>query len=736
VVEPRGVCGRVGGVFALAMLPFGVVGAAPAAAGQDPGAAPERQTAQVFPVEVERVVVDVVVTDEEGTSVADLTRADFTVEEDGKPQEIAEFELVEVGEGTSIVAPDVSSITTNASVPVSAGRSFVVVFDDLHLSPQSAKRAKEVLDQYLRSFFRQGDRVTVAPTAGGAWWTVTMPSGADSLLSYLGHLVGRRIPDRSPLRMSDYEALRIHLGRDNDVEEQVSRRFDQTVLNRMDDGSGEGRSFGLVQARAAEVYADTAALTRATLDVLSRALGSLTGVRGFKSVILVSDGFVYDRSLREYKEVGEASRRSRTAIYFLDSQGLTGTRTTVGADAAGPLSMVSNATQQAEMRDLGLALGSGAMEIAGSHLLAVDSGGFRVGGTNNMAEAMWRIVRESRAYYLIGYQPTNTKRDGEFRKIEVKVARAGLKVRARQGYYAPSEGGETKVSPGRMDPRVRKALDAPHERDEIPLRVTSYVMEPTGEEEVMVLLAAEADPAAIDFLPQGGRLAATLDSLVQVSAQASGQSAARPRRIDLDLSPPMRDLVVRTWIPFSASFRLPAGAYQALVLIKDSRSERIGTVRHEFEVPDLVAFRTSTPVLTDTFQPAADKSLRPVSLARRRFASGTQLACLFDVYGAAPDQLTGLPEVSLGYRVGRTVGSPDSTWKPKPVAPGPEGSVSQRIDISLRGAEPGDYELVLLVRDEVSGNSLELREPFVVEAAKPASIPQAGTQPQEKPTRP
>jgi hypothetical protein len=82
------------------------------------------------------------------------------------------------------------------------------------------------------------------------------------------------------------------------------------------------------------------------------------------------------------------------------------------------------------------------------------------------------------------------------------------------------------------------------------------------------------------------------------------------------------------------------------------------------------------------------------------------------------------------------VGSPDSTWTPTPIAPGPEGSVSQRIDLSLSGAEPGDYNLVLLVRDEVSGQSLELREPFAVEAAKPDAVPQAGTQPEEKPTRP
>src|SRR5205807_2351007 len=38
--------------------------------------------------------------------------------------------------------------------------------------------------------------------------------------------------------------------------------------------------------------------------------------------------------------------------------------------------------------------------------------------------------------YNIGYTPTNSKRDGTFRKVEIKAKQQGYKVQARSGYYA------------------------------------------------------------------------------------------------------------------------------------------------------------------------------------------------------------------------------------------------------------------------------------------------------------
>jgi VWFA-related protein len=56
---------------------------------------------------------------------------------------------------------------------------------------------------------------------------------------------------------------------------------------------------------------------------------------------------------------------------------------------------------------------------------------------DKLKDAFDQIASELRSQYSIGYTPTNNKRDGSFRKIDIK-SKAG-KVQARKGYYAPTK---------------------------------------------------------------------------------------------------------------------------------------------------------------------------------------------------------------------------------------------------------------------------------------------------------
>ena len=70
--------------------------------------------------------------------------------------------------------------------------------------------------------------------------------------------------------------------------------------------------------------------------------------------------------------------------------------------------------------------------------LSKDTGGtvIRASRESDLAESFQEIAEELRTQYLLGYTPTHTKRDGSFRKIQVKVNERGYKVQARRGYYA------------------------------------------------------------------------------------------------------------------------------------------------------------------------------------------------------------------------------------------------------------------------------------------------------------
>jgi VWFA-related protein len=73
--------------------------------------------------------------------------------------------------------------------------------------------------------------------------------------------------------------------------------------------------------------------------------------------------------------------------------------------------------------------------------LSEETGGrvIRVKNQKETAAAFKQIADELRTQYLLGYTPTNSKHDGTFRKIRLRVLKGDYKVQARRGYYAPSQ---------------------------------------------------------------------------------------------------------------------------------------------------------------------------------------------------------------------------------------------------------------------------------------------------------
>jgi VWFA-related protein len=674
-----------------------------------------------FPSQVELVTVDVVVTDKKGAPIAGLTRDSFSVSEDGTPQSIASFEAITVPPTASVKAPERPRVSVNTDREVRTGRSFVIVFDDIHLTPFMAQRAKGAVAEFLRSGVREGDLVTLVATGGGAWWSTRMEAGREELITMLKRLDGRHIPDTSPDRMSEYEAMKIHVYRDQTVEARVSRRFETYgVSARNAGGSSDTLSSTttgdpLVEARAADVYYQSVTKNRITLQVLERVLNSLAPTKGRKSLLLVSEGFIMDTNLDEFKRVVQNSRRSNVAIYFVDTRGLGGMPEYFTA-AFGPA---------IDTQDIGAAFMEDLEASEGSESLASDTGGFSVKNTNDLNKGIQRIADESRTYYLLGYNSTNTARDGRFRKIQVKVAEKNIQVRARKGYYAPLEGGKSALDrkPEAGDPQIQAALDSPYEEDAVPLRMTSYVFAETLLGKANVLVATDVDLRGFAFQENEGRALDTLDFLLVVAHRETGEYFRYDQKIDMKLLPETRQRMARTWFPIVRDFELATGGYQAKIVVRDKNSGRIGTVVHEFEVPDLSQFRVSSPVLSDTLQPAPEGSKErptPALLARRTFASGSMLYSQFEVYGAAKDKQTGMPRVSAGYVIRRKDGTVVTQTPASLINPTSIGKLSRMIGVQLENATPGEYELVLGFKDEISGKTLELREPFIIAAAAAA----------------
>jgi VWFA-related protein len=540
-----------------------------------------------------------------------------------------------------------------------------------------------------------------------------MPQGRADLLEILKGLDARRVPENATERMTDYEAMRIYVYHDTMAARRVQQRFEAYGTKSRQDAQTmrdqqEGRVVGAIdpyiENRASETYLRMRPRSRASLAILARILKALSAGTDRKALILISEGFVFDPSDESFQEVTEAARRANASVYFLDTRGL----------EVASLYSAQFGALPSEGPDRMSAIADTSQEGEGAEVLARETGGFSVRSTNDLNPGVLRIGRDSRNYYLLGFDPpADAPRDGRFRRITVKVRGKGFSIRARKGYYAPRDGPPPSPEVAEKgDSQIQRAIDSPYLASEIPLRATAYVLQETTLGKAHVLIAADIDVSGVGFRDTDGKNTASLDLLVAVTDRQGGEVQRHDQKVELERKPGGRGA---TWYSIVREFDLPAAAYQSRIVVRDVNSRRLGTLTYEFEVPPLDQWRVSTPVITDAVQqPPGQSAIVPVLLARRDFSARGMLYCSFDVTGAAKEGGTGMPRVSSGHTLRRSDGTVVSRSEPTPIVPTSLGAISRMIGIPLDGLTPGDYDLVLKVRDDLVGRSQELVEPLQI----------------------
>jgi VWFA-related protein len=685
--------------------------AAGLAAAQETVAPPPR-----FPAAVEQVVVDVVVLDGRGAAVSGLTRDDFLLAEDGAPQEIVSFEAVEAHPPT---VADQPAEGTRTAASASPHRTIVIVFDDLGLSPTRGERARAAVADFVRAKVASGDRLALASTSGRDRWVARTEDDIKDLLEVVSRLRGLLATDVSEQRMSDDEAYRIHVEHDPRTAAQVADRYWAA-------GVTMGRALGdLVNANAAATYQRASARARQALAALERSAQSLEGAPGRKALVLVSPGFFHEPGAEGYRRVLEACREANAAVYFLNAAG---PETPSSLEAAPPFPLGPPRPSDEGLPDEAgteppgakqEALGPGAFPAgnraasAGSERVADDTGGFVVRDTNYLAGGLRRVAEDLHAYYLLGYVSTNTARGGRYRKITVRLSPRAKesggprRVRARRGYYAPSEAPPLAAA-SLAEQELQRVLDSPVDRSDIPVRLAAYTFEDSTRTPGVVrcLVAAEVDGRALALPPARGD--ASLDVAYESLPRGGGRSERALKRVPLTTA-------ARDRVHLEQEFLLPPGVHRLRLAVRDAASGRSGSASARVDVPATGAFRISTPIVSG----AGEKDERGRSLpaaTRHEFAPGDRVHVAFEVYGAASDLGSGRPRVSTACAVVNAIPGAASRARLQPVGPDPEGSLRRSVDFELAGVQPGEYLFVGRAVDEVAGRQLTFTEPFTVAA--------------------
>ena len=158
-------------------------------------------------MQVDYVDVDVLVTDESGRFVRDLTRDDFEVFEDGRLQTISDFTVVDIPVeradrplfAASPIEPDVRSNERPFD-----GRVYVMILDDLHVDATRTQLFKNAARQFIDRNLGANDLMAIVHTGGRSDAAQEFTSNKRLLRAAVDKFIGRKLPSITLARNDEY----------------------------------------------------------------------------------------------------------------------------------------------------------------------------------------------------------------------------------------------------------------------------------------------------------------------------------------------------------------------------------------------------------------------------------------------------------------------------------------------------------------------------------------------------
>ena len=531
-----------------------------------PTQAPGAQPPVTFKVEVNYVEIDATVHDEKGNFVRNLSREDFQIVEDGKPQSLTAFAMVDIPIERSDpplfsktpIVPDVASNRTPFE-----GRVFVLVIDDLHLRFARTSRARAAARQFIERYVGANDMVAVVNTSGFGKGMQDFTSNRQLALRAVDAAMGIKADSATSAQLQDY------------------------YMNRDLPGI---TSTANASANEMQRYNNA----RNTLRTLSNIADYMAGMRGRrKAVVFVSEGINYDvvdpfnnphatDVHHEVRDLVAAATRANVNVYTVDPRGVTsGMEDAIEIGGFPADGSISTTGLMDEMR----------LEHDSLRVVAEETGGFAVLNQNDFRTGFSRILEDNSSYYVLGYYPTNDKRDGRMRNVDVKVLTPGLKVRFRRGYVAPLPAKKKETSndakTAKTSPELRDALDSPIPVSGLTVSAFAAPFKGTGNN-VAIALAIEVDGSGLKFTqnPKG-----TFDDLLEVTLFAADTNNGKIKdgvrdQFDLALKPQTYQLVRDNAFRIVRRIQVPPGKYQLRIGARESGGGKVGTVIYDLDAPD------------------------------------------------------------------------------------------------------------------------------------------------------
>lgn len=679
----------------------------------------------VFRVDTEVVLLDVVVRDKKGRSARDLRPEEIEVYEDGVRQQVGSFRFLDSRAIGEAIEDAQAAAPTGAGAPAAAppkpGESrhlnlVTLLFDQLGPSGRSVARKAALSflelenrpDVYV-SVFQIGESLRLLHQ-----FTTDREMVRNAVLYATGQLDTQYTPatDRLAQAAAQANALRDQL-------ESITAG-----------SASQGAGTAGAQLGQAVDMANMAVNALRLTDTLQReqqghsSLFSILSLArqqqplaGRKTILFFSEGLQAPPSLDHVllAAISEANR-ANVSVYAVDARGLS----TVSDSAAARTTLaeaVATSTRQQQLRGFRLftreemliadtAESVLRMDTIGTlEQLAESTGGLLISHTNDVRAGIARAVGDLRGYYEIAYSPANLEFDGRFRKIKLEVTRPGVTVQTRSGYFAmpPGEGTATFS----YEVQLLKALRSPDPPHDLPVRTRAFRFGPeAGGQRYTVVLELPLD--AIQFVKDKdpaferahfsflGVLRTPWGAVAEKFSQDAPVWLPRKRHDDLKQGNAV----------FMRSFTLPEGSYRLETAAMDRQSGRTSVDQSRLSVPPgRSAFGLSSLAVVkraervakgtlasdDPFRAGEARIVPWVTEAEVDPAQGVGL--FFVAYVPPGDAET--PQVTLEVRRNaQVVGRAEPTLP----APDAQGRIPYVVSLPAGHFAPGRYEVVAELR--------------------------------------
>ncbi|MGD0628569.1 MAG: VWA domain-containing protein [Terracidiphilus sp.] len=554
---------------------------------------------------VRTVLVDVVVTDKSGHAVPGLTKGDFQVSEDGKPQTISFFEpnFSTAPDATAAAPPALPPNTfTNVPTVVPNDSVNVLLMDALNTAEGDQSYVHKEMVRYLATL---PPRIRIAVFMLSEKLRIIQGFTQDGtvLRAAINRLAAN--PNTSAL-LPTVESTNASQSAVNMILQEANDNSYGGVPN----ASLAATASALQQFQGQEAGFERNQRVMMTLEAFQQIAKYLTGVPGRKNLIwfvgdfphclaaMVNEGMLsnggcpYDE---QFKKTVDMLAEARVSVYPVDARGLT-THTLYTAENPNLTGQPNSfqAVIQSQTSSLNADLQQNGLNMADMDILATATGGKARYGGNDFKGYLTADIENGSRFYTLAYTPSDRKEVGKERQIAVKTVSGDYKLSYRRSYYedTPKEQKLAESAPA-TDP-LRPMMDrGMPDFTELRYRVkiTPTVNPPTD-------AAAHAGDNTdlkppfirytIGFTLATDRLTLVPDANgvrrgnIEVALVAYSQ-AGKPlnweaRSIGLAVRPEQNEMAQKSGIPFHFDIDAPPGDVYLRTGIYDLSSSRAGTL--------------------------------------------------------------------------------------------------------------------------------------------------------------